>query len=216
MESRTISNEIIDKIQNGDELAFKEMVESKTSDWIALVIRIFRVNEHDAKDIVQSALIKIWKKIKSFRKESSFDTWAYVIVRNEAFVFLKNKNCISKKESSLEELSPEIDEEDLNFNCFSGLSLEETASNILETKEDLTLYREMIEGVLCEMSDEHHEIIRLVLEQEKSYQEVAKELDIPVGTVMSRLFFARKRAQKLITNYARKHDIRINCLGECK
>lgn len=199
------------------ETSLAPTIESLLEDMIprlkGFIISQYHLQSSDADEIVQLTLIKAWKKIDSFRNESSFSTWLYVIAKNEAVTFINKR----KKDTSVEVSTFETED---NRDSYDKLgvteTLEKTSSYIMEQKETLSIYREIIDDVLNSLSTAHSEVIQLALEQEKSYQEISDKLKIPVGTVMSRLFFARKIAKQLIIKYAKRNGLCLSSLGRCK
>jgi RNA polymerase sigma-70 factor (ECF subfamily) len=199
--------------QQGDEQAFERLIEMSLAKLRALLIKQYKLQPTDLDDIIQNATLKVFKKIDTFRNESAFTTWFYIILRHEAIDFIKKRNLIQQHEV----VAHFVDEDGDNEQDYTHLSveqtLEETASSLMERRELLEAYRDMIRQVFEQLSPTHSQIIKLSIEESKSYQEIAKELGIPIGTVMSRLFFARKNAQRLIQQYARHNAIQLNGLG---
>jgi RNA polymerase sigma factor (sigma-70 family) len=210
--------ELITLALNGDESAFKTLLEANLPKLTNLLQTQYRLDPQDLNDIVQTATVKAWQKLASFRCESSFLTWLFIILRNETLDFKKKRNNIDKFELpahfSLEELKDGDYEHILHSSLDDKLS--ETAHSLMERRETLDTYRKVIAEVLNKLKPSHSQIIKMVLEDNKTYQEIADELGIPIGTVMSRLFFARKNAQKLIQQYATRNELQLACLGRRK
>lgn len=199
---------------SGDEKSFEELIQMTTLKLKGLLISRYKLQPSDIDEIIQLATIKVFNKISSFRRDSSFTTWFFIILKNEALDFIRKRKLIESREvPCLNSFSESEDQED-----FSELpkmeSCEETASSILEKKELSAIYREMIEHVMEELSEQHKEVMLLSLEEGRSYKDIATQLNIPIGTVMSRLFFARKHAQQCILPYAKRNSIQLNYLGK--
>lgn len=211
----TAEKELIELARQGDEVALELLLEDNIPKLRTLLVSQYKLQPTDVDEIIQSSMIKVWKKVNAFRQESSFLTWFYIIVRNEAIDFLKKRNVINAKEVPAHHIYREGDEDaDYdNLNVSAEQTFEETAASILEKRELMDTYHQMISQVLDELSPTHSQIIKLAIEGEKTYKQIADELGIPIGTVMSRLFFARKRAQELIIQYAKRNAIQLNGLG---
>jgi RNA polymerase sigma-70 factor (ECF subfamily) len=170
----------------------------------------FKVNESDIEDILQIAFIKAWKKIYLFRGESSFSTWLYVVIKNEALNFIKKKNIVNNHELSINLLSKDDEDNDV-YDFLLSSSKEEmfydSAEILLEKREILIQYKKILEDVILQLSPTHSQIIKMVLEDELSYKEVSEKLKIPIGTVMSRFHYARHAAQKLIIEQSKKEQV---------
>jgi len=83
-------SQIISRIKKGDQAAFKSLVENYQQAAFSLAFRII-CNEDDARDVVQESFIKIWRKIESYRENSSFISWMFKIVSNSAIDKLRQQ-----------------------------------------------------------------------------------------------------------------------------
>ena len=138
------------------------------------------LGSHDAAmDVSQEAFIRAYRSFDKYNPKRNFFTWYYKILRNLCLNFIRdNKN--RKEENFLER----------NINTVSGNNPEQT----LEEKEEL----EMLHKTINQLETEEREILILREFENYSYDEIANMLDIPVGTVMSRLFYVRKKlAEKM-------------------
>lgn len=210
-----VEKELIVAAQGGDTKAFDALVIECLPKLKGLLIKHYHIQESDFDDIVQVAANKAWLKIQNFRGDSAFLTWFYTIIRNETLNFVRRRKQIDKREVVAHFDNNEDGEtQDYDFVSKQALDerLAEDAQSIIERRETLDTYKEIIVDVLGKLTPTHREIIKMVMQDELSYKEISEKLDIPIGTVMSRLFFARRHAQKLIKEYARKNDVPIECL----
>lgn len=202
--------ELVKSAQDGDEQAFEQLINISISKLKSMLASHFRLQAADLEDIIQTATVKAFRKIDRFRNESSFSTWLYIILKNEAYSYIKKKKLID----SFEIQNLQSFDKDEEFATASIDEIyEETAASVLEKKEMLVVYRQLIEQVLNDLTAHHREVIELSLQQELPYKDIAEKLGIPIGTVMSRLFFARKHAKDLIIKYARLNSIQLDCVG---
>jgi len=138
------------------------------------------LGSHDlAMDASQEAFIKAYRNFNKYDRDKNFFTWYYKILKNHCLNALRDKK--NKKEESYIEIRNEPD------------SAKSPLDNI-EQKEDIR----QLEEALKKLSFEKREIIILKEFEEKSYNEIAELLDIPVGSVMSRLFYARNELSKIL------------------
>jgi RNA polymerase sigma-70 factor (ECF subfamily) len=161
----------IEKCLQGEKDAFRFLVERYQSQAAAHAVAIFG-NKDDALDAVQEAFVDAYQALKNFDRSRRFYPWFYVLLRNRCFKLMAK----SRKTESIEEteiLAPQAD---------------------LPYEERLALER-----ALLALSAEDREIIILKYLDGLSYDEIAENLDIPKGTVMSRLFYARKQLQARLT-----------------
>lgn len=145
-------------------------------------------NEDDAKDLSQEAFIKVYQARKSFDTERPFYPWFYKILKNHCLNFIKR---FMKKT------------EDLYYNDTTGQ--ERFASPDLSPIERLEKReREVILRLaISRLSDDHREIIVLKNFKGYSYKEISEILQLPIGTVMSRLYYARKMLKELVLEIER-------------
>ena len=209
--------ELIELCLNGDEDAFRTLIEENKPKLKSSMLGAFNgLTETDFDDCWQNAIIKAYNNLESFRKDSSFKTWIYVILRNEIILFLKYKQNQEKHEVKLDQIIEGMESDNLgSYDLIQKLDnqLAETASTILEKQEAALEYQSLIEKALSSLDTNHAEILTRVLIENKSYKEVATELNIPIGTVMSRLFFARKNMQKAIKYHAIISNIQLPHIG---
>jgi len=200
---------LVQAAKHGDTTAFDELIADCLPKLRLLLSKNYKLQDADMDDIIQEAMTKAWRKINNFRGDSAFLTWFYWIIRNEALNLIRSRKLIEQREVSAALTLPDSDGQDYDHILHQSLDLQlqENAQSILERKETLEVYRQIIEDVLKKLSREHQEIIRLVMLEGLSYKDISKKLNIPIGTVMSRLFFARRKAQKLINSMTSQKEI---------
>jgi RNA polymerase sigma-70 factor, ECF subfamily len=141
-------------------------------------------NEEDAWDILQQVWLKVFKGIKSLSNSQSLPTWLYKIARFTAMSHLrgryKSKNLIDEK-SDLAEVAAE--EEDFSF---------ENA--------------EQVHHGLSHISLSHREVLTLYFLNDLSLIQIAEVLDIPVGTVKSRLSYAKRALRAVLDEKEQNHE----------
>ncbi|OEF96906.1 RNA polymerase subunit sigma [Vulcanibacillus modesticaldus] len=134
----------------------------------------FMGNEHDAKDVAQEALIKVYTKLNTFQDKSQFNTWVQRIVTNICMdKFRKNKNFVSIEGSEMV--------------LASKLNIEQEIENKVMMEELITQIMLLPEKIKAVM------ILRYL--HDFSYQEIAQILDLPINTVKSYLFRGRDKLQ---------------------
>lgn len=145
---------------------------------------IFTGNREDALDLSQEAFFRAYRSIKTFEKGKKFYTWLYQILKNLCINHLKRKKRKSPVLSDVEERSgPEI-----------YFSSDRRPDEVFEEHE----MRDILWDALNKMKKEEREIIVLKEFNELSYKEIAEVLNIPIGSVMSRLYYARQCLAKLM------------------
>ncbi len=138
-------------------------------------------NEDDAKDLLQDSLIRALNFREKFEENTNFNAWMHVIMRNTFINDYRKKARTSKKNTSMDEV-PYL-------------------SNFHYTSETPEMY--MNEGTLRETVKTLEKELRVPFEMHVygfKYKEIADQLNLPIGTVKSRISFARKRLQSMIAN----------------
>ena len=146
-------------------------------------------NEEDAWDLAQDGFLKVWKSIDQFRCQSSFSTWLYRIMFNLTIDWLRKQQAYTATEF---EETTAINDAAANIRVAPAPT--PSPSRSLERNE----LRAQIDAAIAQLSPEHRAVLLLTEFEGYQYREVAQILEIPLGTVMSRLFHARKKLQHLL------------------
>jgi len=139
----------------------------------------FLGNHDDAMEASQEAFLRALRHFGNFDQSKKFFTWYYKILRNLCLNRLRDQK--RKQEYELLEIS-----EHMNSN--------ESVSDELESNE----LKKSVEDALMKLDSDDREILVLKEFENHSYKEIAQLLDVPIGTVMSKLFYARKKLAKLL------------------
>ena len=145
------------------------------------------LNVDDVDDVIQEVFLRVYKSIKQFKGDSSFSTWLYRIAVNVCKDQLKR---YSKRSETMTDFESEE----------SG-ALEPVADHNVEISVEKQFDSEDMESILNRLSVEDQELIRLRDVQDLEYEEIAHIVGKPLGTVKSRIHYARKRLKKLLTTY---------------
>jgi RNA polymerase sigma-70 factor, ECF subfamily len=176
---------LIERCRNGDVAAFEPLVEKYRNRVWRLAFNVLRDRE-DAWDVTQEAFIRAWQALGSFRGQSAFYTWLFRIVVNVASDRARQRAARGRAFGT--ERVPEEDWERAMID--HGAAPDDEARRAEE--------RERITRALAALSEQHRTIIMLSDLEGLSYREIAEVLDIPMGTVMSRLHNARKRLRDVL------------------
>lgn len=175
--------EIIRRVQYGEVAAFEDLVNAykQKAYYVALG---FVGNHEDALDLSQDAFVKAFKAIKTFDLNSPFFPWFYKIIKNHCLNYIKKNQRV--RNDSLEELEEET------FAQFEDDK--PTPRDMYEESETrINLWR-----AIDRLKPDFREIIIMKHFHNLSYKEIAEALNIPIGTVMSRLFNARQELRELM------------------
>jgi RNA polymerase sigma-70 factor (ECF subfamily) len=174
---------LVERCLAGDFSAFEPLVEKYRQRVWRLAYNVLRDRE-EAWDVAQDAFIRAYQALPSFRGQSAFYTWLFRIVMNLAADRARQRAARGRAFGT--ERVPEEDWERLMADQSTGPD-----SSAAQTED-----RERIGKALDTLSEDHRTIIMLSDVEGLSYKEIAEVLDIPIGTVMSRLHNARKRLRQ--------------------
>ena len=172
--------ELMLKFQNGDELAYNELVNRYKNKLLIFIYRYFG-SKDDAEDILQETFIKLYYKKDYYKPISEFSTWIYTIAANLSKTELRKRK--RRKTSQLSEMGVENKEFDIRYEDDTDLEIntEYNEHEINKAIQDLeTPFRTAF-------------ILRDI--QELSYEEISKITEVPLGTIKSRINRARIQLQ---------------------
>jgi len=178
---RDIDRELVAKAQAGDKRAFGLLVEKYQRKLVRLLSRYIR-DAAEVEDVAQDAFIKAYRALPAFRGESAFYTWLYRIGINTA----KNHLVATGRRAPT---STEVEAEDAE-SMDEGEQLRDvnTPESVLLSKEIAATVNAAMDG----LPEELRTAIQLREIEGMSYEDIAKVMDCPIGTVRSRIFRARE------------------------
>jgi len=202
--------ELIKSAKSGNHESFSKLLKIHFDKSQGNIQQQFRLSYHDLEDIKQIVSIKLWSKLNHFKNGLNFYNWFYTIFKNETVSFLMKSNEINKNELTNVILNAEKDYINENPHKFHVTSLDiilnDTAQTFLEKKEQIDIYKRTILSLFGKLKNNHKQMLELVLLEEKSYKEISKILKIPIGSVMSRFFYAKKQAKKILKEMSKNKE----------
>jgi RNA polymerase sigma-70 factor (ECF subfamily) len=187
MSGREDETALIEAVQSGDPIAYRGLVEKYQNRLHAMVYGMLR-NHEDASDVTQQAFVKAYNNIQDFRLESKFYTWLYRIARNLAIDLLRKRKRQPQQEFD-EAVATRTSE-----GTIANRHQSDSPSKALERKQ---LYAQIM-SALDQLPADQKQVVLLRELEGFSYKEISDIMEIPEGTVMSRLYYARKRLQTLL------------------
>src|SRR5580765_435749 len=179
---------LVRRAQRGDMVAFEELVGRHRDKIYARAFSMMR-NEEDAIDLSQEAWVKAWQRLKQFQGEASFVTWMTRIVINLCLDQLRKQKRL--RAESIEQMDEESGGVERQMPVVTPNPTER-----LERGE----LRQRIDEALAKLSYEHRTVLILHEFEEMEYKEIAKAMECSIGTVMSRLFYARRKLAALLAD----------------
>ncbi len=183
--------QLVDAAKQGDRRAFRILVQRYQRKVYAVAYGFLR-NREDALDVVQEAFIKVHRYLEKFEGNSSFYTWLYRIVANLCIDHIRR----NKRHRGVEfDDALRHDDNDVPDPLTSTLQGLGDPTEMMRRKEIMSAFTDCLQH----LSDKHRAVIVMREVQGLSYEEMAKAMDCSKGTIMSRLFHARRNMQKLLT-----------------
>ncbi len=183
---------LVTAVKGGDKRAFKVLMQRYQRKVYAVAYGFLR-NQEDALDVVQESFIKVHRYIGKFEGNSSFYTWLYRIVANLCIDHLRKTK--RHRDVEFDDGLRHDGKADPPSDLLPHLGQFGDPSDMLRRKEILAA----VEASLEHLSDKHRAVIVMRELQGMSYEEMAQAMKCSKGTIMSRLFHARRNMQRLLT-----------------
>lgn len=185
-----LEGDLVKRARRGDLHAYDELVK-RYQERIYATIYHMTSNHEDANDLAQEAFIKAFSALKSFKGGSSFYTWLYRIAVNKTINFLKQRK--NKYHLSLN---------DIDFNAEHDPDLMALISDKTPNRDvGLSELQKKLNEALLKLSEPHRMVVILHDVQGQSHDEIAEIMGCNIGTVRSRLFYARQQLQGHLAEY---------------
>jgi RNA polymerase sigma-70 factor (ECF subfamily) len=181
---------LVHRARQGDLSAYDELVR-RYQERIYATIYHMTSNHEDANDLAQETFIKAFQALKSFKGGSSFYTWIYRIAVNKTINFLKQRR--NRSHMSLNDLDFNA-EHDPDFVALVSDKTPRREANLAELQEKLN-------EAMQKLSEPHRLVVTLHDVQGLAHDDIAEIMDCNIGTVRSRLFYARQQLQAHLSDY---------------
>src|SRR5262245_13220918 len=181
---------LVKRSRRGDMAAYDELIR-RYQERIYATIYHMTANHEDANDLAQETFIKAYQALRSFKGDSSFYTWIYRIAVNKTINFLKQRK--HRASMSLN---------DVDLNAKHDPDLVALVSD-KTPRRDLNLVELLakLSAAMQKLSESHRMVVTLHDVQGLSHEEIGKIMECNVGTVRSRLFYARQQLQAYLSDY---------------
>jgi RNA polymerase sigma factor (sigma-70 family) len=181
---------LVQRAQHGDYGAYDTLMQ-RYQERVYATIYHMTANHEDAGDLTQETFIKGFQALKSFKGDSSFYTWVYRIAVNKTINFIKQRK--NKSHLSLN---------DLDFNAEHDPDFVALVSDKTPRREaNLSELQEKLNAAMQRLSPAHRLVVTLHDVQGLPHDEIATIMDCNIGTVRSRLFYARQQLQAHLSDY---------------
>ena len=184
--------QLVIRSQKGDTNAFDELVTHYRGKVYAMIVNMIR-NDADSWDLAQDVFVKAWRALPKFEARSSFYTWLYRITHNVTYDWMRKKKITA---------GTEFDDQ-VALEAEPGSHTSPHASPRPDQSAEGGELKAQIDAAIQELSADHRQAILLKEIEGLSYQEIADVMECSIGTVMSRLFYARKKLQEKLKGIRR-------------
>ncbi|MER3523326.1 MAG: RNA polymerase subunit sigma-24 [Ignavibacteria bacterium] len=192
-ESRAEDSRLIHAALGGDATAYKRLMQ-KYHDAIYHFIYRMVHDKHHVEDLTQEAFIKAFHSLASFNEEYAFSTWLYKIAANNSIDYIRRRKLQTFS------IDKPIEAKDTDYAFELPDETYETDKEMISTQRAA-----MLNEAIKNLPEKYRRVIHLRHVEEKSYEEIAEELRLPIGTVKAHIFRARemlyKRLKDTIRNY---------------
>jgi RNA polymerase sigma-70 factor (ECF subfamily) len=185
--------DLIQRAQRGDDAAFQRLVERHERRAYAIAVGLVHDRE-DALEIVQEAFLRVYRGLDGFNGAASFFTWLYRIVKNLSIDLMRRPAW----QRELSESGLDVDSESLFEAAIRGAD----PSDMLHRRE----LGERIAAAFAALPPYHQSVIVMREVEGLSYEEMARAAGVSKGTIMSRLFHARKKLQRALAACYREEN----------
>lgn len=181
---------LIDRaLDEGDEQAFAELMQRYKMAVYHMILKMVR-NVDDAEDLTIEAFAKAFKNLHKFKKDYTFSTWLFRIATNNAIDFIRKKKLktlslnTTFKNDSGDDVNIDVEDENLN-----------PQQEAIKSQKI-----ELVQMFVTKLPSKYQRLVKLRYFDELSYDEIATELDAPLGTIKAQLYRARELMYELVKN----------------
>lgn len=181
-------DELVARCQRGDTGAFNVLIDRYRQRCFSMIYQMVR-NEDDAWDLAQNGFVRAWRSLGNFKGQSSFYTWLYRVMTNISLDWLRKRRIEGHREFDDSVGLSDIDP--------AAVTAPKPVMEPVQRLADAEI-RARIDAAIRRLSDENRAVIVMREIEGLEYQEIADAVGCSIGTVMSRLFYARRKMQDML------------------
>jgi RNA polymerase sigma factor (sigma-70 family) len=191
LDSRSEDSRIIQDALKGDDAAYKKLMNKYHDAIFNFIYRMVR-DKHQVEDLTQEAFIKAFASLKSFNDEYAFSTWLYKIATNNSIDYIR------RRKLQMYSIDKPIEAADSDYSF-------ELPDETYQADKDIIRGQraQLLNEAIAALPEKYRKVIQLRHVEERTYEEIAKQLKLPIGTVKAHIFRAREILYKSL-----KHKIR--------
>jgi RNA polymerase sigma factor (sigma-70 family) len=193
LDSRAEDSAVIAEALAGDNRGFQKLMEKYHDAIFNFIYRMVRDREQ-VEDLTQEAFIKAFASLQSFNEEYAFSTWLYKIATNNSIDYIR------KKKLQMFSIDKPIESKDSDFTFELPDDSYEADRELISDQRAV-----MLNEAIDQLPEKYRLVIRLRHVEERSYEEIAKMLKLPIGTVKAHIFRARELLYKQLRGKIRHY-----------
>jgi RNA polymerase sigma-70 factor (ECF subfamily) len=180
---------LVEKAKNGDQAAYAELMDRYRESVYFMLLKMIK-NSDDAEDLTIEAFGKAFNRLEQYSPSYAFSTWLFKIASNNCIDFIRKKRVYL---TSMDHAYANSDGDSVRI---------DVESNTLDPEEEIIKNQKvkMMRLVVSKLKPRYRELIEKRYFQELSYEEIAQEMDLPLGTVKAQLFRARDFLANMMKN----------------
>ena len=188
--------ELVNRALEGDQKSYAELME-RYRDAIYFMLLKMVNNKSDAEDLTLEAFGKAFKKIHQYTPNYAFSTWLFKIATNNCLDFIR------KRKANIVSIDQNIDDQEGQY--ISPTSMLSSGNPDPEEKLIKEQNIQLIQDIVSKLKPRYRKLVELRYFKEYSYEEIADELNLPLGTVKAQLFRARELLSNILNNLPPHH-----------
>ncbi len=193
LDSRSEDSAIIAEALAGQDRAYQRLMDKYHDAIFNFIYRMVRDREQ-VEDLTQEAFIKAFASLKSFNEEYAFSTWLYKIATNNSIDYIR------KKKLQMFSIDKPVESKDSDFTFELPDDSYEADRELISDQRSV-----MLNDAIDQLPEKYRLVIRLRHVEERSYEEIAKMLKLPIGTVKAHIFRARELLYKQLRGKIRHY-----------
>ena len=193
LDSRVEDSNLIQEALGGNDKAYKRLMQKYHDAIFNFIFKMVR-DRQQVEDLTQEAFIKAFASLKNFNDEFAFSTWLYKIATNNSIDFIR------KRKLQMYSIDKPIESKDSDY-AF------ELPDESYEADKDLISGQKtkLLNEAIAKLPEKYKMVIRLRHVEERSYEEIAASLNLPIGTVKAHIFRAREMLYRHLKNRIRNY-----------
>lgn len=186
---------LIDRAMSGDQKAFADLMDRYRDAIYYMLLKMVN-NKSDAEDLTLEAFGKAFKNIHQYTPNFAFSTWLFKIATNNCIDFIR------KRKANTVSIDNTVDDSDSGYSSPTSM----LSANVPDPEERLIKEQniQLVQAVVAKLKPRYRNLVELRYFKEYSYEEIAKELNLPLGTVKAQLFRARELLLNILNSSPQK------------